>query len=323
MAPEQAAGRTRDATPQTDVYALGAVLYRLLTGRVPFQGVNELETITSIVDRDPVSIRTLQPRAPLDLVTVCQKCLEKKPARRYSSAAALADDLRRYLSDLPIQARPLDPAERAWRWVKRNPALSTVILAGVTTLLLVAACLAWSANRSYQLIADVNEVQRPLQELSGRIRYLDEVLTSSALLAAATGDPAWEERYQKHGPQLDSALKEAERLAPKAAEPLADVEAANTALLKVEETAFEQVRRGQTAEAMRLLSGAEYRALKQRYTTALASFTAVLDARQAALLAAARAETQVFVTLASVATFVVLALFVGGGWVVLQSFRRV
>jgi hypothetical protein len=322
MAPEQAAGRTREAAPATDVYSLGAVLYKLLTGRPPFHGLNQLETINSIVARDPVSIRVLQPRASRDLVTICHKCLEKKPASRYATAAALAEDLRRYLADQPIQARSLGQVERAWRWARRNPGLSLVLLGGVTMLLLVAACLAWSSYRSYQLIADVNQVQRPLQVLSGRIRYLDEVLTSSALLAAATGDPSWEARYSAHVPQLDSVLQEAVRLAPEAEQPLADVDVANTDLVTMETEAFEQVRRGKAADAWELLNGAQYRASKQRYADALGTFTAHLDARQEALLAQARAETKAFVALAVATAVVILLLFVAAGWVVLRSLRR-
>jgi CHASE3 domain sensor protein len=323
MAPEQAAGRTREATPSTDVYSLGAVLYKLLSGRPPFHGPSQLETINSIVARDPVSIRVLQPRLPQDLVTICHKCLEKKPASRYASAAALAEDLRRFLADQPIQARPLGPVERAWRWARRHPGLSFVLLAGVTMLLVVGACLAWSSYRSYRLIAEVNQVQRPLQELSGRIRYLDEVLTSSALLASATGDPSWKERYDAHTPPLDAALLEAVRLAPEAGQRLADVEAANAELVAIETAAFERVRRAEPAEAWQLLNSARYRASKQRYADALGSFIAHLDDRQEALLAQARAETQAFVALAMATALVILLLFVAGGWVVRRSLRRV
>ena len=322
MAPEQAAGRTREANSATDVYSLGALLYKLLTGRPPFHGPSELETITSIVARDPVSIQSLQPRVPLDLVTICQKCLEKKPTRRYATAAALAEDLRRHLADLPIQARPLGPLERAWRWGKRHQGISLVLVAGVILLMLVAACLAWSSYRSYRLMAEVNEIQKPLQELSGRIRYLDEVLTSSALLSAATGNPVWEERYRIHDPQLADALKEAVRLAPLAAQELADVEAANTELVKMEAEAFEQVRGGQAGDALRLLSGTKYRDSKKRYSEALGRFTALLDQHQASLLAQARAETQVFVGVATAASLIVLLLFVAAGWVILGTIRR-
>lgn len=322
MAPEQAAGRTREATPATDVYSLGAVLYKLLTGRPPFHGPNQLETINSIVAGDPVSIRVLQRRAPQDLVTICHKCLEKTPARRYPTAAALAEDLRRYLADEPIQARPLGAVERVWRWARRHPGPSLVFLAGTIMLLLVAACLAWSSYRSYRLMAEVNQVQRPLQELSGRIRYLDEVLTSAALLASATGNSQWEERYNAHVTQLDSALQEAVRLAPGAERPLAEVDAANAELVAMETDAFELVRRGKAADGWRLLNGSQYRASKKHYADALATFIDHLDDHQEMLLTQARAETQVFVALATGAALVILLLFVAGGWIALRSLRR-
>ncbi|MFO0849685.1 MAG: serine/threonine-protein kinase [Gemmataceae bacterium] len=322
MAPEQAAGRTREATAATDVYSLGAVLYKMLCGRLPFDGPSQLETINSIVARDPVSIRVFQPRLPRDLATICHKCLEKKPASRYATADALAADLRRYLTDQPILARPLGPAERAWRWARRHPGLSAVLLAGVAMLLVVGACLAWSSYRSYRLIADVNHVQRPLQELSGQIRHLDEVLTSSALLAAATGDTAWKDRYDAHIPPLDAALAEAGRLAPEAGPRLAAVEAANTELVAVETEAFERVRRAEPKAAWQLLNSPHYRAAKRRYVDALDSLIAHLDDHQEALLAQARAETRTFVAVAASTALVILMLFVAGGWVGLRSLRR-
>ncbi|MFO0809108.1 MAG: serine/threonine-protein kinase [Gemmataceae bacterium] len=323
MAPEQAAGRTREATPATDVYSLGAVLYKMLSGRLPFHGPSQLETINSIVTRDPVSIRVFQPRLPQDLATICHKCLEKKPAGRYASAAALAEDLRRYLADQPIQARPLGPVERAWRWARRHPGLSFVLLAGVTMLLVVGTCLAWSSYRSYRLIADVNQVQRPLQELSGRIRYLDEVLTSSALLASATGDASWKDRYDASISPLDAALAEAVRLAPEARQRLTDVETANEELVAMETEAFERVQHAKAKDAWQILNGARYRAAKQRYADALRSFIAHLDERQEILLAQARVETQAFVALAVSTALVILLLFVAGGWVVVRSLRPV
>lgn len=321
MAPEQAVGRTRDATAVTDVYSLGALLYKLLTGRPPFQGSSQLETINSIVMADPVSIQVLQRRVPQDLVTICHKCLEKSPARRYATAAALAEDLRRYLADEPIRARPLAPIERAWRWARRHPGPTLVLLSGVVMLLLVAACLAWSSYRTYRLMAEVHDVQRPLQELSGQIEYLDEVLTSSALLASATGDRQWRDRYDAHVSQLDTALQDAVRLSPGAEQPLAAVNIANTDLVAMETNAFASVHRGNAPEAWELLNSTEYRAAKQRYGDALKSFISHLDAHQQELLAQAAAETKVFVVLAAIAATVILLLVVAGGWGALRWLR--
>jgi WD40 repeat protein len=124
MAPEQAAGQSRDVGPAADVYALGAILYEVVTGRPPFQGESELDTVRQVRHEEPVPPRRLRPAVPRDLETVCLKCLEKEPARRYATAGALAEDLRRFLAGEPVRARPPGPAGRLGRWARRNPALA-------------------------------------------------------------------------------------------------------------------------------------------------------------------------------------------------------
>src|SRR5262249_34117747 len=107
MAPEQAAGKGKEIGPATDVYALGAILYEMLTGRMPFDAGSAWDTILLVTNADPVPPRRLQPKVPVDLETICLKCLQKEPAKRYPTAEALAEDLRRYLAGEPIRARPI------------------------------------------------------------------------------------------------------------------------------------------------------------------------------------------------------------------------
>jgi eukaryotic-like serine/threonine-protein kinase len=143
MAPEQAGGHNRQVGPPADIYALGVIFYELLVGRPPFKANNPLDTIRQVIADDPVPPRRLEPRVPRDLETICLKCLEKDPARRFATAGALADELRRFVDGLPIHSRSIRAWERAWKWAKRRPAM--MALAGVCALAAVSIVLtiAW------------------------------------------------------------------------------------------------------------------------------------------------------------------------------------
>lgn len=147
MAPEQAGGQTSRIGPPTDIYALGAILYELLTGRPPYRGETSLETLQQLLTIDPVAIPSLVPHAPRDLTTICEKCLEREPERRYGSAAELAADLQRFLADQPILARRIGLLERGWRWCRRNVALAIALSSVAILLLTIAGVLVWYSGK--------------------------------------------------------------------------------------------------------------------------------------------------------------------------------
>ncbi len=143
MAPEQADGRLGAVGPRSDVYALGVILYELLTGRPPFDGPAPVEVVRQLLGEEVLSPDRLQPRLPRDLVTICLKCLEREPGRRYATAADLAEDLRRFLKREPIKARPVGYVGSLARWCRRHPARAALTAALVVSLASGLAAVTW------------------------------------------------------------------------------------------------------------------------------------------------------------------------------------
>ena len=141
MPPEQARGIRLVSEPTIDVYSLGATLYRCVTGRPPFQASTTIEVLRQLNEDEPVSPRRLNQEVDVEIETLCLKCLEKEPSRRFQSAGELAAELNRYLNREPIQSRPISAAARAWRWCLRRPASAASILMGVMLLTVIAAAI--------------------------------------------------------------------------------------------------------------------------------------------------------------------------------------
>jgi WD40 repeat protein/tRNA A-37 threonylcarbamoyl transferase component Bud32/tetratricopeptide (TPR) repeat protein len=157
MPPEQASGNRGAVKAWSDVYSLGAILYHLLTGRAPFAAGSLEETLNQVLHQDPVSLRLLNPAVPRDLDTICLKCLEKEPTKRYSSAQLLAEELTRFLNQEPILARPLSTVGKAARWCRRKPALATAL--GLVLLVAIGSPIAaFRINRARH--AEQRERQR-------------------------------------------------------------------------------------------------------------------------------------------------------------------
>jgi tetratricopeptide (TPR) repeat protein len=189
MAPEQALGQ-KVLTTAADTYSLGAILYALLTGRPPFRADTPLETLRCVVTEAPPRPRLLNGQIDRDLETICLKCLEKGPADRYASAAALADDLHRYLQDEPIQARPAGPWVRGWKWMRRRPAAAALLVVSAIALVSVlGGYLQYrqrqsDASRRHDQAVDLLDRGEQLMSLGQWFEAKGELTSAKGLLAA-------------------------------------------------------------------------------------------------------------------------------------------
>jgi TolB-like protein/tRNA A-37 threonylcarbamoyl transferase component Bud32/Tfp pilus assembly protein PilF len=166
MAPEQAMGNNSAVSSVTDVYGIGAVFYQLLTGQPPFAGGATYETIKLLLDTEPKQPRLLNPKIDRDLSTICLKCLEKDPKRRYASALALAEDLERWLKHEPITARRVGPLVRGGKWVRRNPSIA-VMMAMLLALAVPLGMMVWKSEFIRQPVATGIAVL-PFENLDGQ-----------------------------------------------------------------------------------------------------------------------------------------------------------
>jgi WD40 repeat protein len=195
MAPEQAATPRRPVGPAADVYALGAILYELLTGRPPFRGETPLETVLQVLHAEPVSVTRLQPNVPRDLETICLKCLQKEPRKRYASALELADDLHRFLDGRPIRARPPSALYRWGKFAQRNKALVAAV-GGI----LVALVLGAVASGLFALRA-TEQRDRADRARNAALRQAYYASLAAAGAALRDDDVAAAARYLKDAPE--------------------------------------------------------------------------------------------------------------------------
>lgn len=179
MPPEQAAGKSEEVGPWSDIYSTGAVLYETLAGRPPFRAATPFETIRQVMEMEPLSPRLVNPNVPRDLETICLKCLQKERARRYATSQELADELGRFLRGEPIQARPISQVARFWRLCRRNPVVSSAIAASILMLIMTAV---FTSVAYVRTSAALTQSEQSLREAMAAVNDLFTRVSEDTLL---------------------------------------------------------------------------------------------------------------------------------------------
>jgi WD40 repeat protein/tRNA A-37 threonylcarbamoyl transferase component Bud32 len=212
MAPEQAGGKGKEVTAAADIYALGAILYECLTGRPPFKAATPLDTVLQVINDDPVPPTKLQSKTPRDLETICLKCLQKEPGKRYASAVALAEDLRRFQDGEPILARAVGPAERMVKWVRRHPALAALLAMVVLATTAGFGLIVWRLEVEGGLRVQAEGERAAADEARGTAeRNLLEARTNLYYSRLAQAEREWRNNETARGQSLLTLCPEEQR----------------------------------------------------------------------------------------------------------------
>ncbi len=220
MSPEQAAGKTKEIGPGTDIYSLGAILYELLAGRPPFEGSSAFDTVYMVITAEPDRPSRRNSRVPADLETICLKCLEKDPAKRYDSARALAEDLARFQRGEPITARPVGWLERGMKWVRRRPAVAgllALLAASLLALLIggwVSVLNLYHINQELEAAKKKKHADLVRLNVTNGTHYLQEgdLFASLIWFARALNLEEDEARIEAHRLRIAAVLRECPRL---------------------------------------------------------------------------------------------------------------